>query len=206
MSRIDCKGEIGAITLLVRQTDRLVHLAVKIGAGLGHQKPACRKSDDTNLVRIDMPFLRMVTNQSYRSLGILQRRHGRSRPSVAMVIAFALPTVRFAWNAILQQDSSHAKGIQPVAYLCALEINSQYPKATTGKYNHRSTRVISLGRIDRHRGSRDIGYVSHPVTGDQALAHPHFSGPGKGMASGGVPGQIEICSCPADGCHTAAFA
>ena len=32
------------------------------------------------------------------------------------------------------------------------------------------------------------------------------SGPGKGRASGGVPGQIGTCECPADGCHTVCWA
>src|SRR5690348_18453510 len=32
------------------------------------------------------------------------------------------------------------------------------------------------------------------------------SGPGTDWASGGVPGQIGICVCPADGCQTTFFA
>src|SRR6185312_6560415 len=33
-----------------------------------------------------------------------------------------------------------------------------------------------------------------------------YSGPGMAIMSGGVPGHSGICTCPAAGCHTSAFA
>lgn len=47
-----------------------------------------------------------------------------------------------------------------MAYLSTFEVNGQYMKATTGKYYYRSTRVFTLGRIDRHRW---LGYIAHLV-------------------------------------------
>ena len=50
-------------------------------------------------------------------------------------------------------------GRQPVANLCAFQIDSQVQLAPTRKYDDGSARILSVWRIDRHRRLR---YVAHP--------------------------------------------
>ena len=64
--------------LLLARVHRRVRTLLKMCTDGCHQVSACRESEDSNFVRIDMPLLGVKANQSYRPLRVF-KRHGRFR-------------------------------------------------------------------------------------------------------------------------------
>ena len=66
--------KIRAATFFVSRIYSRVQTIVEMRAHCCHQVPACRKSDHSNLVRINMPFGGVKTQQPHCPLRVFQRR------------------------------------------------------------------------------------------------------------------------------------
>src|SRR5438034_8078240 len=74
-------------------------------------------------------------------------------------------------DAILQQHARDPLGCQPVTDLRAFEVDGQDRIAAAGKHDDRSAGVLPLRRVDRHRGPRNVAYVSPRPARDEVIVH-----------------------------------
>jgi hypothetical protein len=116
--------------------------------------PTCRKAEDSDLVRIDVPLRRVRTHQSHGPLRVFQRhRRFRIRPRFRIG-----PHIR---HAILQQYTRDSLGRQPVTDFCAFKIDGQNLIAPTGEEDDRDAVILSLGSIYHPRGPRHAAHTNH---------------------------------------------
>src|SRR5262245_58211842 len=112
--------------------------------------------EHTDLVGIDVPLGRMNAYEPKRPLRVF-KRHGGSSPGVTTAgLVPVRPGIR---HAILQHHAGDPPGHEPVTRLCSLEVDGQKLIAAAGKHDHRNARILSAGRIDRQRGTRDVAYL-----------------------------------------------
>src|SRR5438128_4638102 len=162
--------KIRAAAFFVRRVHRRVRTLLKMRTDVCHQVSACRESEDSNFVRIDMPLLGVKANQSYRSLRVF-KRHRRFRIDLVLDLWVDLWVAMRprTWHPVLEQYAGYPLGGQPIADLSTFKINGQIDVTPAWKDDDRNTRVLSVGRIHSHRWLRDIFHHHHRLTGNQIL-------------------------------------
>jgi hypothetical protein len=70
---IKSHGEIGPAAFFVSSIDGYVQVPAKVRADRRHQMPACRKTQHSDFLRIDMPFGSVKPDESDRPLSIIRR-------------------------------------------------------------------------------------------------------------------------------------
>ena len=122
-------------------------------ADLRDQIAAGRKSNHSDLVRIDLQLARPRSDESDRPLRILEgpRDVGRDRAP-----AFLTPIVIGAWDSILRQDAGDPLCRQPIADFGAPDGEDDRPKAAAREDDHGRTSADAFGREHGHGRRSDI--------------------------------------------------
>ena len=114
--RIKGHGKVRTTAFFVGCIENGIQALLEIRADRRHEVPACGKAEHSDFVRIDVPLRGVEPHQPHGSLRIFQSHwrfwiRARSRRQV------------LAGYAIFQQHTRNPLGRQPVADLCALEID-----------------------------------------------------------------------------------
>jgi len=72
MAGINCDCEVWAAAHVIGGINAVVNTLVEMNAGGRYEMTACRKADDADSARVDVPFGSMLPRQADGSLGIVQ--------------------------------------------------------------------------------------------------------------------------------------
>jgi hypothetical protein len=121
-------------------------LSLKIGMSAedrSKMRPS-REANNADAVRIDMPLGSVSSSETHGLLRVFQ-------------VFDIFRKVTLFRHAILHQNTSHTKGVEPIANLCSLKIVGK-PDITSARKNKRSSAIVLrwIRRVDRKARFTDV--------------------------------------------------
>ncbi len=111
------------------------------------------EAENADAIRVDVPFGCVLTDHAERTLRILQSR-GRFwiRAGVG--------------DAVLHQHAGYLDGVEPVADLCAFEIDGENLVSAAGKNNDSGSLCGAFWRVNRQRRVGDVAEANQRTARD----------------------------------------
>lgn len=178
MARVKRYGEIGAAALFVGDVDGSIGAFIKTGAGGGNEMAAGGEADDADFVAGDAPVGSLGAYERDGALSVFERQ-GR----------FAVRFFLVIWDAIFQEHSGNAFGVEPVTNLGAFEIDGEDLIAAAGKDDDSGAGVfVAFRRVDGHGRHGDVVNNVHGLAGHEIGWGADIFAAGCRVGVGRIPG------------------
>jgi len=153
---INDDGEVRAATQLVSGINGIVKTLIEVGAERSGKMAAGGEAENADALRVNVPIGSMGADNSESPLGILEGSRGFGiGPGIG--------------HAVLEQDASDARGVEPVTHFGAFKVDGQDVVTASGKDYNGGAGVVARGRVESEGRRGNVAETDERLAGDEVV-------------------------------------